>query len=121
MHPHLLRAKLAVALPTDGIIFIQPPLRPGGAFQMPFHQRHLQASGQLPGQFGLADAGLALHQQGPLQQNGGIDRDFQIFGDDTGSGGSEFQLGIKALWGECPATPSRKFVATTSDKPWPFG
>ncbi|MPM49714.1 hypothetical protein SDC9_96445 [bioreactor metagenome] len=37
-------------------------------------------------QLGLAGAGLALHQQGPFERHGGIDRDDQVFGGDVAVG-----------------------------------
>jgi hypothetical protein len=79
---HALVAKLAVAQAGHGIVFIQALLGLGGRLDVPFEQVGLERAGHFVRQHGLAGAGLALDQQGALQNDGGVDGNAQVFSGD---------------------------------------
>ena len=83
---HALVAELAVAQPRHRVVFVEALQRLGGRLDVPFDQRRVEALGDLQRQHGLAGAGLALDQQGPLERDRGIDRDLEIVGRDIGAG-----------------------------------
>ena len=70
--------QLGVAQPAYRIVFIQALLRLGGGFDVPLHQRQSERGGDFLSQHGLAGTGFAFDEQGPLQCDGGIDREHQI-------------------------------------------
>ena len=81
MHPRI--AQLPVAQTGNGVVFVEPLLRLGGRFDVPLDQRPAERAGDLMGEDGLAGPWLALHQQGPFQSDGGIDRHFQVASGDV--------------------------------------
>ena len=89
---HALFAKLAVAQPADGVVFVKTLLRLGGRFDIPFDQAHAKRLRHLTRKFGLAGAGLALDQKRALKRHGGIDRHGQVIGGDIGVGAFKFHL-----------------------------
>ena len=86
---HARIAELAVAQARDGVVLVEPLLGLGGGLDVPGEQRRADALGDLFGQHGFARAGLALHQQRPLQHDGGVDRDLQVLGRHIGLGAGE--------------------------------
>ena len=81
--------QLAVAQPAHGVVLVQALLRLGGALHMPLQQRHAQRLRHLFGEHRLAGAGLALHQQRPLQREGGVDGQHQVGRGDVAFGALE--------------------------------
>ncbi len=76
-------AQLAVAQPRDGVVLVEALLRLGRRFDMPLDQRRAERLRNLEREHGLAGAGLAFNQQGPLQRDGGIDGDGKVAGRDV--------------------------------------
>jgi hypothetical protein len=60
-----------------------------GGLDVPFEQRHAQRLGDLDREHGLAGAGLALDQQGPLQRDRRVDRQREVVGGDVIRGTGE--------------------------------
>ena len=73
-------AELAVAQAAHRVVFVEALQRLGGRLDVPLDQRHAERLGDLERQHGLAGAGLALDEQGPLQCDGGIDGDLEVVG-----------------------------------------
>src|SRR5690606_6001619 len=71
-------AKLAVAQARNGVIFVKALLGAGRGLDMPFDEVEPEGCGNLPRQFGLARAGLALDQQWPLKRDRRIDGNHQV-------------------------------------------
>ena len=82
-------AQLPIAQAGHRVIFIQPLLRLGGAFDIPFNERRARGLGDFVGQHSLAGARLALYQQGPAQHHRSVHRHFQIVGGDIVGGAIE--------------------------------
>ena len=76
-------AELAVAQPAHRVVLVEALQRLGGRLDVPLDERRLDRLGDLQRQHGLAGAGLALHQQRPLQGDGGVDGDLEIVGRDV--------------------------------------
>jgi hypothetical protein len=102
---HLLHAfvvgQLAVAQAAHGVVLVQALLGLGGALDMPLQQRQAEGGRHFLGQHGLAGAGLALHQQGPLERDGGIDGQHQVLRGDVVVRSLELHGGVR------PAGPCR--------------
>ena len=82
-------AKLAIAQPADGVVFIQALLRAGRGFDVPFDHRHIQCCADLSRQLCLAGARLSFDQQRALQGDRRIHGHGQIIGRDIGVGASK--------------------------------
>jgi cytochrome c553 len=83
-------AELAVAQPAHCVVLVQALLRLGGALDVPLQQRHADRVGHFLGQHRLAGARFTLHEQRPLQRDGGVDREHQVLRGDVGVGAVEF-------------------------------
>jgi hypothetical protein len=95
---HALITQLAVAQAGHGIILVQALLGLGGGLDVPFEQVGIQRPGHFVSKHGLAGAGLALDQQGPLQNDGCVNGNAQVFSGDIV--GRAFKLhGCMALSG----------------------
>jgi hypothetical protein len=83
---HALVAELAVAQARHRVVFVEALLRLGGGFDMPFEERRADRLGDLEREHGLAGAGLALHQQRPLEGDRCVHRDLEVVGRDVAAG-----------------------------------
>jgi len=66
-------AKAAVVEPLDDVVVVEALFGVGAGLDMPGEQRLAQGLGHGVGQLGLSGARLAAHQQGPAQDDGGVD------------------------------------------------
>jgi len=90
----LVHAKLRITQPADRVVFVEALVGLGGGLDVPGDEFGAEGFGQLLGQHGLAGARFALYQQGALQGDGGVDREFQVVGGDVGLGAFEFHCGF---------------------------
>src|SRR3954468_19934953 len=95
-------AELTVAEARDGVVLVEPLLRLRGRLDVPGQERRAERLRNLLGEHGLAGAGLALHEQRPLEDDRGLDRDLQILGSDVGFGAVEAHAAM--FLEECGAT-----------------
>jgi hypothetical protein len=79
-------AQLAVAQPRHRIVFIKALQRLGGRFDVPFDQRRAQRLGDFQRQDGFAGPRFPLYQEGALERDCGVNRNFQIIGGDVAAG-----------------------------------
>src|SRR5262245_4937972 len=82
-------AKLAVAQPRNGVVFVEPLQGLGGRLDMPFDQRRADRLGDLEREHGLAGAGLALDQKRSLERDRCVDRNFEVVRCDIRAGAFE--------------------------------
>ena len=97
---HARIAELGIPEAGHRVIFIEALLCLGGRFDVPGDERGLKGLGDFLGEDGLAGAGLALHQERPLEHDGGIDGDLEIFGGDIACGTGKAHEGT--LFEEAP-------------------
>ena len=98
---HALVAQLAVAQAAHGVVLVEALQRLGGRLDVPLDQRRSDRLGHLERQHRLAGPGLALHQQRPLQRDGGVDGDLEIVGRNV-------VLGALELHDRCDCLPAGK-------------
>ena len=99
---HAAVAELAVAQARDRVVVVEPLLRLRGRLDVPGQERRAERLRDLLGEQRLAGAGLALHEQRPLEHDRGVDRDLQILGGDVGFGAVEAHAAM--FLRECGAT-----------------
>lgn len=90
----LVHAQLRVAQTAHRVVLVEALVGLGGGLDVPGDQPGAEGFGQLLGEHGLAGARFALHQQRPLQGDGGVDRELEVVGGDVGLGAFELHQEI---------------------------
>ncbi len=78
--------ELRVPEPRHGIVLVEPLLRLGRRFDMPFEQRLAERVCDFDCELGLARTGLAFDEDRPLERDRCVDGRHQVVGGDVGRG-----------------------------------
>jgi hypothetical protein len=85
-------AELRVAQARYGVVFVQALVRLGGGLDVPLQQRPAQRARHLFRQHGFPGAGFSLDQERALQDERGVDGEFEVIGGDIAVGP------VEAVW-----------------------
>ena len=89
-------AEARVVEALHGVVDVEAVLGLGGRLDLPADQRQAERRGEVLGEQRLAGAGLAAHEQRPLEREGDVDRVPQVLGGDVAS--------------RCPGTDRRRDI-----------